>query len=70
MRPATASTTSWGTPALDLPAGVVADLQAAGVGEISATDICTLEDERYFSHRVAARNGVTTGRLAGVVALV
>lgn len=69
-RPATASTTSWGTPALDLPAGVVADLSAAGVGEILTTDVCTLEDERFYSHRSATRRGLVTGRFAGVVALV
>ncbi|MHA7134915.1 polyphenol oxidase family protein [Oerskovia turbata] len=67
--PGTASTTSWGTPALDLPAGVVAELRAAGVGRILTTEICTLEDERFYSHRLATREGVTTGRFAGVVAL-
>lgn len=69
-RPATASTTSWGTPALDLPAGVVADLRAAGVADVVPTGICTLEDHRFYSHRLATRAGVTTGRFAGVVALV
>ncbi len=68
-RPATASTTSWGTPALDLPAGVVADLRAAGVTDVVTTGICTLEDPRFYSHRLATRDGVTTGRFAGVVAL-
>ncbi|MFC8921567.1 polyphenol oxidase family protein [Cellulosimicrobium sp. NPDC057127] len=68
-RPAAWSTTSWGTAALDLPAGVVADLDACGVGEVRRTGVCTLEDERFFSHRRAARAGTTTGRFAGIVAL-
>jgi polyphenol oxidase len=67
--PGTASTTSRGAPALDLPAGVEAELRAAGVGRILTTGICTLEDERFYSHRLATRQGVTTGRFAGVVAL-
>ncbi|KLN33604.1 peptidoglycan editing factor PgeF [Cellulosimicrobium cellulans] len=68
-RPATRSTTSWGTPALDLPAGVVADLVAAGVEDVVHVDVCTIEDDRFFSHRRAARGGTTTGRFAGLVAL-
>jgi YfiH family protein len=69
VRPGTSSTTSWGTPALDLPAGVVAELRAAGVRTVVETGICTLEDERFYSHRLATRGGTTTGRFAGVVAL-
>ncbi|MBN0041531.1 peptidoglycan editing factor PgeF [Cellulosimicrobium cellulans] len=68
-RPAARSTTSWGTPALDLPAGVVADLVAAGVADVVHLAACTVEDERFFSHRRAARGGTTTGRFAGLVAL-
>lgn len=68
-RPAAWSQTSWGTAALDLPAGVAADLAAAGVGDVHRTDVCTLEDDRFFSHRRAARSGTTTGRFAGLVAL-
>jgi polyphenol oxidase len=67
--PGTASTTSWGTPALDLPAGVVAELTSAGVRQITTTGLCTLEDPRFYSHRLATREGATTGRFAGVVAL-
>ncbi|WP_336706140.1 polyphenol oxidase family protein [Oerskovia sp. USHLN155] len=69
VRPGTSSTTSWGTPALDLPAGVVAELRAAGVRTVVETGICTLEDERFYSHRLATRGGTTTGRFAGVIAL-
>jgi polyphenol oxidase len=68
-RPAAWSTTSWGTAALDLPAGVAADLAACGVGEVRRTGVCTIEDERFYSHRRAARAGTTTGRFAGLVAL-
>lgn len=44
------STTSWGTPALNLPAGAQAVLRARGVA-VERIDLCTLEDERVFSHR-------------------
>lgn len=67
-RPVTWSTTSWGTAALDLPAGVVADLEAAGVADVVRTGVCTLEDDRFFSHRRATWAGTTTGRFAGLVA--
>ena len=60
------STTSWGTPALDLPAGVAATLAAAGVHRIDDLGICTATDERFFSHR-AQRGGTATGRFAGVI---
>ena len=61
--PACASRTSWGTPGLDVAAGVIAQLERAGVGHISAGGWCTYEDPRFYSFR---REG-TTGRLAGVV---
>ncbi|MBB5831993.1 peptidoglycan editing factor PgeF [Brachybacterium aquaticum] len=63
--PATASTTTWGTPALDLRAGAVAILQGEGFAQdaIDADHPCTLEDERFFSYRRSA----TTGRFAGVL---
>jgi len=61
--PAATSETSWGTPALDLGAGVAAQLAEAGV---SATDVgrCTLEDEQLHSYR---RDGGAAGRFAGLV---
>ncbi|GMA26382.1 laccase domain protein [Luteimicrobium album] len=64
--PATWARTRAGTPALDLPAGVTAQLAAAGVGGVEVLGLCTLEDERFFSHR---RDGqrTPTGRFAGVV---
>ena len=60
--PACASRTSWGTPGLDVAAGVLAQLERAGVGHISAGQWCSYEDPRFFSYR---RDGVT-GRLAGI----
>ncbi len=63
-RPAVASTTSWGTPGLDLPAGAHDILTTAGV-QTTALNMCTLEDHRFFSYRRDGR----TGRFAAVIAL-
>ena len=63
IEPACAATTSWGTPGLDVAAGVIAQLQRCGVGRIAPSQWCTFEDERFFSYR---REGAT-GRLAGIV---
>ncbi|MEV8149069.1 polyphenol oxidase family protein [Arthrobacter sp. NPDC080073] len=60
--PETWSTTSWGTPALDLPAGVRAQLKALDVA-IEYSGECTLETPRLYSYR---RNQ-HTGRFAGLV---
>jgi polyphenol oxidase len=60
--PQTAVTTRAGTPGLDLTAGVTAQLNAAGVRDVTATGACTVEDPSLFSYR---RDG-TTGRAAGV----
>ncbi|WP_406603325.1 polyphenol oxidase family protein [Nocardioides dongkuii] len=62
--PATASTTRRGTPALDLGAGVRAQLDGSGVVEVVDLGRCTLEDDALHSHR---RDGAAAGRLAGVV---
>jgi copper oxidase (laccase) domain-containing protein len=67
--PGTASTTSWGTPALDLPAGVEAVLAAAGVARVERLGACTLTDPRWYSHRAHLASGRPAGRFAGVVAL-
>jgi YfiH family protein len=61
--PATRATTSWGTPSLDLGAGVLAQLEAAHVA-VTEVGGCTREDEAFHSHR---RDGAAAGRLAGVV---
>lgn len=58
------ATTRKGTPGLDLPKALIADLVAVGV-TYEASTICTFEDELYFSHR--RQN--PTGRFAGVVSL-
>ncbi|MGH3445533.1 MAG: polyphenol oxidase family protein, partial [Nocardioidaceae bacterium] len=58
------ATTSWGTPALDLGAGVAAQLRASGVEDIVDTHRCTREDDDLFSYR---RQGAASGRLAGLV---
>ena len=42
--PEARSTTSWGTPALDLGAGVRAQLAAAGIDDVRVVDTCTRED--------------------------
>lgn len=67
--PLTSSTTRWGTPALDLPAGVRGQLESVGVDvQDLGTDstLCTLENESLFSHR-AVGQGRPVGRLAGLV---
>ena len=53
--------TSWGTPAVDVGAGVVAQLRAEGA-EVVDAGLCTREDESLFSHRRQ-----DSGRLAGLV---
>ena len=56
-----------GRPHLDLAAAVTTQLQAAGVGTIEASHICTASNTgEWFSHR--AENG-KTGRFGLVVAL-
>ena len=61
--PATRATSRAGTPALDLRAGVVAQLVAAGVETVEVDPWCTAESDDLYSHR---RDGVT-GRFAGVL---
>ncbi|WP_442951276.1 polyphenol oxidase family protein [Paenarthrobacter sp. Z7-10] len=65
VEPATHSNTRWGTPALDLPAGVLSQLARAGVAaeRIAA---CTMEEPELFSHRRDGA-GEWPGRFAGVV---
>lgn len=61
--PATRARTTWGTPSLDLGAGVRAQLEAADV-EVVEVGACTREDPRLHSHR---RDGAEAGRFAGLV---
>lgn len=65
--PATWATTGWGTPGLDLPRGVLAQLADAGVTQVVHVDRCTRTDDAFFSHRRASADGLATGRFAGVV---
>ncbi|KIS27710.1 copper oxidase [Arthrobacter sp. SPG23] len=60
--PATWSTTSWGTPGLDLPAGARSQLEAHCV-TVEYSGPCTLENEDLFSYR----GDPATGRFAGLV---
>lgn len=61
--PAVSSTTRWGTPGLDLGAGIIAQLRQAGVESIRSDPRCTLETPDLFSFRRDGR----TGRFAGLI---
>lgn len=61
--PAAYARTTWGTPALDIGAGLAAQLDAAGV-EVTTVGGCTREDPRLHSYR---RDGAAAGRFAGLV---
>ncbi len=65
--PQARATTSWGTPSVDVGAGVLAQLAA---DDVDATDLgadeCTIEHDRWFSYR---RQGQDSGRF-GAVAVV
>lgn len=65
-RPAIASQTSWGSPALDLRAEAAAVLEAAGAAVVDVAG-CTIEDPQLFSHRGAQRSAGPQGRIAGVI---
>lgn len=57
------ATTRWGTPAVDVPGGVAAQLRGLGVPDVRRVPVCTMESARHYSYR---RDG-TTGRFAGYV---
>jgi copper oxidase (laccase) domain-containing protein len=63
VEPAAHSETSWGTPAVDVTAGVHAQLERLGVRDRAQSPVCTLESGDHFSYR----RDRTTGRLAGYV---
>ncbi|MFI0899531.1 peptidoglycan editing factor PgeF [Streptomyces sp. NPDC020983] len=63
VEPAAYAETSWGTPALDVAAGVRAQLVRAGVRAVRGPGVCTLESADHFSYR----RDRATGRLAGYV---
>ncbi|MHC5904575.1 peptidoglycan editing factor PgeF [Streptomyces sp. S6] len=63
LEPAAHAETSWGTPAVDVAAGVHAQLERLGVCDRAQSPVCTLESHDHFSYR----RDRTTGRLAGYV---
>ncbi|MDW8803536.1 peptidoglycan editing factor PgeF [Streptomyces scabiei] len=63
VEPAAYAETSWGTPSVDVCAGVHAQLERLGVRDREQSPVCTLESRDHFSYR---RDGAT-GRLAGYV---
>lgn len=65
MIPGCASTTRWGTPGIDIPGTLARLLEAEGV-DVDRVEVCTMEDERFFSHR---RQKGRAGRFAGVLVL-
>jgi polyphenol oxidase len=64
VEPVTAATTSWGTPSIDVAAGVRAQLERAGVEVHLEGAGCTRESPTLYSYR---RDGEQAGRLAGVI---
>lgn len=63
VEPAAHAETSRGTPAVDVGAGVHAQLRRLGVHDREQAPVCTLESADHFSYR----RDRTTGRLAGYV---
>lgn len=61
--PAAYSTTSKGTPGLDIRAGIAEQLAAEGVTGVRVDPRCTIEDPGLYSYRRDGR----TGRFAGYV---
>nr|WP_225951906.1 peptidoglycan editing factor PgeF [Mycobacterium sp. OAS707] len=61
--PGSRTTTSRGTPGLDLRAGIARQLTALGITAIDVDPRCTVADHNLFSHRRDA----PTGRLASLV---
>jgi hypothetical protein len=55
----------------DLPAYIVARLQAAGIGTVGNVELCTYADEaRFYSYRRATHRGEPDyGRLLSAIAL-
>ncbi|MGW1391624.1 peptidoglycan editing factor PgeF [Streptomyces nigra] len=63
VEPAAHAETSWSTPAVDVAAGVHAQLTRLGVRDRERSPVCTRESPDHFSYR----RDRTTGRLAGYV---
>lgn len=64
--PGSAARTSWGTPSVDVAAGLRRQLSDLGVVQVETAARCTVEDPDLFSHRRDRR----TGRIAGAVAVL
>lgn len=58
--------TSWGTPSVDIGAGVRAQLAAAGRVSVHEVARCTMEDADLWSYR---REGTGAGRLGGLIGI-
>ena len=63
VEPAAYAETSWGTPAVDVTAGALAQLDRLGVRDREQSPVCTRESGDHFSYR----RDRTTGRLASYV---
>jgi YfiH family protein len=63
VEPAARATTSWGTPALDVGAGVRAQLEREAVDVVDVSR-CTIESPDLYSYR---REGRRSGRQAGLI---
>jgi polyphenol oxidase len=64
--PAAYACTTWGTPAVDIGAAVVAQLLRSGCAPVNVTPVCTRESDDFFSYR---RQGRASGRQGGLVVL-
>lgn len=65
VEPATRATTSWDTPAIDLGAGIRAQLERERVETVDVAR-CTRESADLYSYR---RDGARAGRQAGIIRL-
>jgi YfiH family protein len=63
IEPVTRATTSWGTPSLDVGAGVRTQLEREGLDTVDLSR-CTMESPDLFSYR---REGKLSGRQAGLI---
>lgn len=63
IEPASVATTSWGTPSLDIGAGVMAQLERDAVAVVDVSR-CTRESPDLYSYR---RDGRDAGRIAGLI---
>jgi len=65
--PATRAHTRAGRASLDLPRGVAAQLEAAGVRDVRRVGGCTRCEPGWFSHRGALAGAMAPGRHAGII---